>query len=151
MVYSQKYGFGDEGSQAESFSTICSGRAHRKPSNILPTPSSNQRGTTVTEINTKQNKEELLEMVAEVLQSNSANRNRTRTQRIRVSSGTRPRRTRTLQIKVSSHRNYNSSRNVSAVGFYPYDPSYLFCGAGSVPNYKKKRFARLRNRVSLIG
>ena len=57
---------------------------------------------------------------------------------------TRPRR-----IKKSSHWEYER-RRISAIGYFPFDPSYLFCGTGSVRNYKKKRFGRLRNRVSLV-
>ena len=103
----------------------------------------------MTDINTKQNKQELLAMVAEVLQTNSASRRRARTQLVRVSSGLKRKRTRTQREVVSSPRKYDSPK-VRAIGFYPFDPSYLFCGVGSVSNYKKKRFGRLWNRVSLV-
>jgi len=62
----------------------------------------------------------------------------------------RSRHARPRRAKISSYRVYGS-RSVRAIDYFPFDPSYLFCGVGSVPNYKKKRFARLRNRVSLVG
>ena len=104
----------------------------------------------MTAINTIQNKQELLDMVASALKRNSDRRRRIRTKSVRVSSGLSRKHIRTRRVTVSSDQE-NSSRNVIATGFYPYDPSYIFCGVGSVPNYKKKRFARLRQRVSLIG
>lgn len=71
--------------------------------------------------------------------SSSGRKNRT------GSRNARPRR-----IKASSYIEYES-RRISAARYFPFDPSYLFCGTGSVQNYRKKRFGRLRNRVSLVG
>lgn len=64
--------------------------------------------------------------------------------------GTGSKNTRPRRIKSFSYIEYES-RRINAVRYFPYDPSFLFCGAGSVPNYRKKRFGRLRNRVSLVG
>ena len=106
----------------------------------------------MNDINTNRNKQELLEMVAEVLQRNRTSRRRARTQRAIVSLHVKHRRTRTqrVEVEVSSYRGYDG-RKVNARDFYPHDPSYYFTGEGSVLNYKKKRYARLRHRVSLIG
>lgn len=88
----------------------------------------------MAKLNSKDGREKLQAMITQALDKNSESRRRTQTQREIVSSD---------QEDVSP--------KVSDLDFYPFDPSYLFTGMGSVSNYKKKRFARLRNSVSLVG